>query len=277
MLEKFDGPTKVVISILAFPMFFQEPMLAFAWGVGDDFLIAMAKRLLILLPSLAIVFSCWLTILCVVSLIFRQKRREFVSSVFVTWWDLGRSIFAFWGGIFKFLFVFIGVVFGFIRVLVFGLLLMVKDILLLPVRLMSDMGRGYFVPGVPWPAVGMMLGWALLEALIFTFVMTPLVKDVLSGIAGQELEGPILQVPLYLMFLIFVLGSYAVIESFGKALKEREVNKIIIYAMIEVIVALVETVFLYREFVDALVPWFAQHAGDDFELGLWTWSCFYFN
>src|SRR5262249_57787975 len=30
----------------------------------------------------------------------------------------------------------------------------------------------------------------------------------------------------------------------------------------------VEVVFLYREFVDALVPWFAQHAGAHFDLGI---------
>src|SRR5262249_53329485 len=30
----------------------------------------------------------------------------------------------------------------------------------------------------------------------------------------------------------------------------------------------VEIVFLYREFVDALVPWFAQHASGHFELGV---------
>ncbi|MCO5761343.1 MAG: hypothetical protein NHG36_07505, partial [Chromatiaceae bacterium] len=30
----------------------------------------------------------------------------------------------------------------------------------------------------------------------------------------------------------------------------------------------VEVVFLYREFVDSLVPWFAQHTSGDFELGI---------
>ncbi|MBY0369076.1 hypothetical protein K2X33_00220, partial [bacterium] len=37
---------------------------------------------------------------------------------------------------------------------------------------------------------------------------------------------------------------------------------------IESVALFVEVVFLYREFVDALVPWFAQHAGPGFELGI---------
>jgi hypothetical protein len=34
------------------------------------------------------------------------------------------------------------------------------------------------------------------------------------------------------------------------------------------VAAMVEVVFLYRELVDSLVPWFAQHASKDFDLGI---------
>jgi len=39
-------------------------------------------------------------------------------------------------------------------------------------------------------------------------------------------------------------------------------------AVVESVALFVEVVFLYREFVDALVPWFAQHAGAHFDLGI---------
>lgn len=268
MFERLDGPWKIVAAILLFPTLFQDAVLSFAFGVGDPFEIAMAKRFLLLLPALAVIFACWATIASLVTVVVRSRRRQFSQAIFVTWWDLGRAIFSFWGGIIKFCFLFLGWIGGLARVFAFGFLLLLKDILLLPVRLAGDVTSGYFKPGIPWVAIAMMTGWALLEALIFTFVMTPLVQDVLSGLTSQELSGWKLQVPLYLTFFIFVMGSYAVLHSFGLAVQAKNVLKIINYAIVEVIVAMVEVVFLYREFVDALVPWFAQHAGEGFELGI---------
>lgn len=268
MFEKLEGPWKVIVSILAFPMFFQGAVVEYIWGSGDNTYLMLIKRLFFLWPTLAFIFACWITIPSVLSLVVRAKRRQFVSNLFVTWWDFGRAVFAFWGGIFKFFFVLVGAIYGLVRTLLLGILLVIKDILMMPVRLVTDAGQVYFKPGVAWTSVVMMTGWCFLEALIFTFVMTPLVSDVMGSLVGGEVKGPSLQVPLYFTFLIFAMGSYAVIHSFGLAIKERDYGKIIIYGIVEVIVAMVETVFLYREFVDALVPWFAQHAGNDFSLGI---------
>ena len=123
--------------------------------------------------------------------------------------------------------------------------------------------------GIPWPAIFLMLLWTFIEALIFTFVMTPLVVDVMDGIAEGDFEAGIgLKIVLYIMFSLFVLGSYAVIYTLGEAVKRKDVPKIILYTIVEIIVAVVETVLFYKEFVDALIPWFAQYAGDDFDLGI---------
>ncbi|MFW7379577.1 MAG: hypothetical protein ACOH5I_12260 [Oligoflexus sp.] len=269
MLDKLDGPWKYLASILMFPVFFQVPFLEFAWGLEDPFEIALAKRILILLPTLAIIFSCWVTILCILTIIFRQDRREFASAIFVTWWDLGRAIFAFWAGIIRFVICLLGWLYGFVKMLIVGFLILIKDTMLLPLRIFAEVSSGSFRPGIPWPAITIMVGWTLIEALIFTFVMTPLVVDVLDGFSDGQMTSSIgLQLILYAMFTIFVLGSYAVIHTLGEAIKEKHVGKIITYTIVELIVALVETVLFYREFVDALVPWFAQHAGDGFELGL---------
>lgn len=256
MLEKLQGPWELFLSILTF-----------VWN-SEHLYAAFAQRILLILPVVALVFAVLATILALATIVIRQNRREFTSAIFVTWWDLGKAIFLFWGGIIKFVFDFVGALLGLVRIIVFSLFLVVKDLLMVPVRLVGDLSQGYSNPGIPWPAVAMMLAWTVLEALIFTFVMTPLVTDVLSGFTGKELEGLVLQVPLYLTFLVFVLGSYAVLYTFQLAAAARDVGKIIFYLFVEFVVAIVEVIFLYREFVDALVPWFAQHAGEDFHLGV---------
>ena len=268
MLTQFDGPTKFVLMILLFPTLFQDAFLSFAWGAGDPMVLAVFKRLFLLLPTGAVLLGLWLSIVAVASMVFRSERRQFASALMVTWWDLGRSIFTFWGGIFKFAWLTLMSIIMMLRMVVLMVVVTIKDLVLAPLRLMREGASNYSNPGIPWVSVGMMAVWTLLEALIFTYVMTPTVQDVLSGIVSGELEGLMLQIPLYLMFVVFVLGSYAVLHAFGEAVASRDVAKIINYSLVEFVVAAVEIVFLYREFVDALMPWFAQHAGGDFELGI---------
>ena len=269
MLENIESPWKYLVAALIFPMYFQGEMWKFAWGVGDPFALAMAKRVLLLLPVLSFLFSCWATVACGLSIIVRSQRRDFMSVLFLTWWDVGRSIFFFWGGFFKFAFVLLGWIYGFVRLLVFGILIILKDILLFPLRAFGEVSQTSFRPGIPWPAMAMMVTWTAIEALIFTFVMHPLVVDILDSFADGEFAGGIwLRILLFIVFSFFVLGSYAVIHTFGLAIKNKKIGSAIAYGIIEVTVAAVESVLFYREFVDALVPWFAQYAGKDFELGM---------
>ncbi|SMF32807.1 hypothetical protein [Pseudobacteriovorax antillogorgiicola] len=269
MLDKLEGPWKYVGLAVSFPLLFQEPFLSFAWGAQDPLWLLSIKRGLILLPVLAIVASCWLTIACALTLVFRSERREFAQALFITWWDLGRSIFSYWGGIVKFFLNFFGWLYGFLKLVIIGLIMILKDLLFLPIRVFAEVSQGSFKAGIPWPAIFLMLVWTVIEALIFTFVMTPLVVDILDGFTEGDFEGGIgLQIVLYTMFSLFVLGSYAVIHTLGQAVERRDIPKVVMYVIVEVIVAVVETVLFYREFVDALIPWFAQYAGDDFDLGL---------
>ena len=181
MIDKLEGPWKYVGLTLTFPLIFQGPFLEFAWGANDIIWITLAKRLFLLLPALAIIGSCWLTIACALTLVFRADRREFVQALFITWWDLGRAIFSFWAGIFKFTLNLGGWLYGFVKMVIIGLTMALKDLFLLPLRIVADVSHGSFRAGVPWPAIVLMVIWTLIEALIFTFVMRPLVIDVLDG------------------------------------------------------------------------------------------------
>ncbi len=270
MLNKFDGTLGLIISILLFPTFFQDAFFSWAWGANDDVYIMLVKRLFLLLPVAAIVFGCWITIGCIFTVIIRQERRRYVGALFVTWWDLMRAIFTFWSGIFKFLFFILGWILAFLRITIVGIWLAIQDILLTPLRAIRGMGENAFRPGVPWVAVWMTLLWCALEAFIFTFVMTSLVVDTLSGLTGMELNIYLVQVCLYFMLLAFVVGSYAILSTLEAAIQSRQSKQIATILIIEGITLIFEVLFLYREFVDALVPWFAQHAGDDFSMGIFS-------
>lgn len=269
MLDKLEGPWKYVGLILTFPLAFQGKFLSFAWGAGDPTELLALKRLLLLLPTLAFIGSCWITVASMISILFRSDRKDFLQALFVTWWDLGRSIFSYWAGLLKFILNFVGWVYGIVKLILIGLAFSIKDLLLMPLKVVSEVSQGSLREGVPWPAIILMMTWTMIEAMIFTFVMTPLVIDVLDGFSEGDFTGGLgLEITLYLMFSMFVLGSYAVIHTLGQALEARDIPKIIMYSFVEIIVAIVETVLFYREFVDALIPWFAQYAGDDFDLGL---------
>ncbi len=121
MLNGTNGVLKYVLSVLLFPLFFQEAFISFAWGAGDQFWIMLGKRVFLLLPVLAIILGCWASIACVLTVIIRPNRKEFLTVLFITWWDLGKSIAYFWGGVFKFLFNFVAGIIGLLKIVLLGL------------------------------------------------------------------------------------------------------------------------------------------------------------
>jgi len=240
----------------------------FLWGAHDPLWLAMLKRLFLLLPLGGIAFGYWASVLSVPSLLIRTHRRAYVGLVLITWWDLARATFTFWGGVFRFLLQLAVTILGFAQVVVVGLWSMLKEMILMPFRLMRHFGSNMLAPGTPWIAVFMTFFWCVFEAIIFTFVMTSLVIDTLSNLAGTQLTEGGVRIPLFFFMLFVVLGSYAVLATFTEALQSRDWATVIKIGVVESVALFVEVVFLYREFVDALVPWFAQHTSGKFELGI---------
>ena len=270
MVIDVDLIIRYVVAALTFPSIFQGFLLGIAWGAEDDPWMMILKRVFLLLPVLGIVASCWLTIPSVLTVIFRQKRREFVTALFVTWWDLGKAIVAFWGGIVKFALNLVWAIVGLVKIIIVGLWSLIQEVFVLPFRLMRNAGQSVVSSPVPWIAVVLTICWCLIEALIFTYVVSPLVIDTLSNITGEQLSLNVLRIPLFIFLFFVVLGSYAVLSNFVAAVKSRKIPSIITITVIEFVVLFVEVVFLYREFVDSLVPWFAQYS-QGFELGIvWT-------
>ena len=270
MLNETSGIVKYIISILLFPMFFQDAFIVFAWGASDPFWLMLAKRMFLLLPVFAIILGCWVTIACLLTVIIRQNRRDFIMAMFVTWWDLGKSVVSFWGGIFKFIFILFAALLGFIKLIILAIWSLIQEILFLPFRLIRNAGQNMVSSTIPWIAVILTLFWCLIEAVIFTYVTTPLVVDTFSNITGETLSENFIRIPLFVFLLFIVLGSYAVLSTMVDAVKSKNISAIIGIGVIEIVALFVEVVFLYREFVDSLVPWFAQYS-ENFQLGIfWT-------
>ena len=240
----------------------------FIWGAGDPVWLLATKRVFLLMPLGAVAVGYWTSVLSLPTILVRTKRRAFVGLVVVTWWDLARATFTFWGGVFRFLLRLAISLLGALQMIVVGLWAVVQEIVLLPFRLIRSVGSNVLNPGVPWIAVGMTVFWCAFEATIFTYVMTSLVIDTLSNLAGTEMTEAAVRIPLYLFMLFIILGSYAVLSTWTTALRSRNWPSIIKIGVVEVVAMFVEVVFLYREFVDALVPWFAQHTSGNFELGI---------
>ncbi len=276
MLTESSGIVKVVLSVLFFPMYFQESFVSFAWSAGDQLWLMSVKRVFLLLPVMAVILGCWATIAGLLTVPIRQRRQEFVTLLFVTWWDLGKSILSFWGGLFRFLMVLVASVTGVVRLVALAAWALVLDVLLMPAHFLRQAAQSVVRSPVPWIAVALTLSWCVVETTIFTYVMTPLVIDTFSNITGETMTVAFVRLPLFLFLFFVVLGSYAVLSTFVDSFKTRSASAIAGIAGIEAVVLFVEVVFLYREFVDSLVPWFAQYSAN-FELGVfWTLaiSCF---
>ncbi|MDZ7716315.1 MAG: hypothetical protein U5J95_08905 [Balneolaceae bacterium] len=248
-------------------MLFQVTFIEFSWAAGDPLLLMSAKRLFLLLPTLAFILGCWITIPAFLTVIFRQNRKEFIISLFITWWDLGKAIVSFWGGIFSFLFYFLVALLEMAKIIVLGVWSALQMIVVMPFKLLGNASKNVVGSSVPWIAVFLTLFWVLVESTIFTYVTTPLVMDTMSNITGEQLSILAIRIPLFTFLFFIVMGSYAVLSTFVDAAKEKNISQIIGIGVIEVIVLFVEVLFLYREFVDALVPWFALYA-EDFQIGI---------
>ena len=242
-------------------------MVEFAWGANDLFWISAFKKVFILLPCLAIIMACWMSVACLISVIVRQERSQFMTHFFVTWWELGRSILSFWGGSLRFVYICFGALFEMVKMVIAAVVIFIQDVLLVPFRVVRNIGENVLNPGVPWIAVMLTLFWSLIEAVIMTYVMRQTVIDTLSNITGETLGTTTVQIPLFLFLLFLVLGSYSVVSKLVVTWKSRQIQWFIGIMCLEVVAVFVEVGFLYKEFVDALVfSW--QRSNPHFEPGI---------
>lgn len=225
------------------------------------------KVTFLLLPALFILVANFATIISLVTILFRRNKTHYVATVLITWWDGGKSIFLYWVGILKFLFLSFGWMFGAFKIAIVGSFQTLKDIIFTPVTVLSQMAKNYSQPGVPWIAVSITFFWVTLEAMIFSYVLTPMVSEILVGLTGNELQSGFITVGLFVFLFMIVGGSLACMDGLVKAIEKKEKLTIAKMLLIEFVVMMVEVVFFYREFVESVLPFFNRMSQDDLIIG----------
>jgi hypothetical protein len=141
----------------------------------------------------------------------------------------------------------------------------IKGALNSPFAILDWTSRRYFKPGVPWLAFMLLILWSALEATIFTFTLRPTMNELLADLTGFEPSPVMLTAMLYIFLFFLVGGSFACVQALNDAIKTKQYGTIMSMTIIEMVVAMFEVLFLYRELVDAITPWMAQQG---FNLGI---------
>jgi hypothetical protein len=239
--------------------------IVFGFVFDGTFGMAALKSALLLLPAAVLLVSMWAMMISLYSIPFRSGRGYFLTALLMSWWDVGRMAWFYWAGIARFLFVLVGWIGSGIRAFFRLLWNAIKGALNSPLALLDWTSRRYFKPGVPWLAFLLLLLWSAIEAVIFTFTLRPTMNELLADLTGFEPNPIALSVLLYLFLFFLVGGSFACVQALNDAIKSRQYGTIISMTLIELVVAMFEVLFLYRELVDAITPWMAQQG---FNLGL---------
>ncbi len=228
---------------------------------------AAAKLVFLMFPLMLFVAAMWCTMLSLYTVLFRSNRIGFTATMLVAWWDAARAVWQYWVGLLRLALVALGWILTLAR---FGLKLVVevlRQLLIAPFAMTGKLSRSYFQPGVPWIAFLLLLGWCMLEATIFTYVMFPTVGEVLADLVGVQAPtyaGPI----LYLFLLLLMLGSFACLQALLDTITKRQFKFIVQMIVVELFVMSFEVMFLYRELVDAITPWVAQQTGERMGVGM---------
>ena len=122
---------------------------------------------------------------------------------------------------------------------------------------------------VPVPATSLILMiWSCVEATIFTFTLTPTLKEVFDSLTGTEVDPRLMRPLLWIFLFMLVAGSFACVHVMTEAIKERKIGNIVSMVIVETAVMFFEVMFLYRELIDAITPWIAQQSGGTVQLGI---------
>lgn len=222
---------------------------------------------ILLLPILLLSVLFWTSCASLLTLAFRPKRTHLAASLLITWWDAGRATFSYWAGLLRFIFLLVGAIYGLCRLAIVGPYQILREILFSPITLIKQMASSYSGPGIPWVAVLITISWIILEAIIFTFILSPLVQDILSGMTNVLLSRTLVSSGLFVFLFMIVGGSLACMHALVEAIDKRNTFTIAKMVAIESVVMMVEVVFFYREFVEAILPFFNRMSGEGLQFG----------
>jgi len=112
-------------------------------------------------------------------------------------------------------------------------------------------------PSAPWAFV-LLIVWSAVEATIFTFTLRPTMSELLSDLTGFTVNPIALVVLLWIFLTIIIAGSFACIQALNNAIEAKHIGNIVQMILVQIVVAMFQMLFLYRELIDAMTPWLAQ-------------------
>ena len=227
--------------------------------------LVVLKAVLLLIPAAVLIVSMWATMTSLYTLPVRSGRGYFLTAMLMSWWDVARMAWFYWAGMGRFVFVSLGWLGSLIRATARLIWNAIKSALNSPFAILDWTSRRYFQPGVPWLAFLLLILWSAIEATIFTFTLRPTMNELLADLTGFEPNPVMLSALLYIFLFFLVGGSFACVQALNDAIKTRKYGTIISMTLIEIVVAMFEVLFLYRELVDAITPWMAQQG---FNMGI---------
>ena len=121
-------------------------------------------------------------------------------------------------------------------------------------------------PAIPWGLV-LLIVWSGFEAIIFTYTLRPTMSELLADLTGHSVNPVALVFGLWIFLTIIIAGSYACIQVLKDAIAARQIGHIVQMILVQIVVAMFQVLFLYRELVDSFTPWLAMHG---ISLGLVT-------
>jgi hypothetical protein len=242
----------------------------FRWGFGHDQTIGFViAEVLLIVPLLLIVAGSWSSAASLYTVPFRSGRGRFLTLLLMTWWDAGRCILFFYTGMVRVLVAFLGWIIGAVRFALRMLKSLIIGLVRAPITLIQNSSRSYFqAGGMPWVAFLILMLWSAVEATIFTFTLTPTLKEVFDSLTGTEVSPRVMQPLLWVFLYMLVAGSFACVHVMTEAIKERKIGNIVSMVIVESAVMFFEVMFLYRELIDAITPWIAQQSGGTVQLGI---------
>jgi hypothetical protein len=220
------------------------------------------------LPGIAFSAAMWCTMLSMYTIPFRSGRGRFITTILMGWWDAARCTWLFWTGIGRVAVALVGWIIGSVKFFLLMIRNMLVGLVKSPLTILDWSSRRYFKPGVPWVALMVLVLWTAVEATVFTFTLQPTLNEVFGGLTGFE-PNPRIMAPLLWVFLfMLVAGSFACVQVFSEALRDKKRAAIVQMLLVESAVMFFEVIFLYRELIDAITPWIAQQSGGQVQLGI---------
>ena len=145
---------------------------------------AAGKFLFLLVPLLLFVSAIWCTTLSLYTIPFRSQRVNFAATMLIAWWDGARAVWLYWVGLLRFVLVALGWVLTLARLCVKLAVEIIRQLVIASFAMTGRLSKSYFRPGVPWIALVLLIGWCMLEATIFTYVMFPTISEMLADLVG---------------------------------------------------------------------------------------------